>query len=130
MTVTQYYFGSGFFCCNLSLIQQLHVLKGVKKTGQKVEKSPQFTGLKLCGANSKFSQLFSQKAGKLCLQTRASPVGFATSTDYQIAHQPQPGLGDPLSKNSVFQKPRQLQKLLCSCLQSISYMYSHRSLFL
>lgn len=108
---TQYYFGSGFFFAAIYHSYNSYMYLRCEKTGQKVEKSPQFTGLTLCGANSKFSQLFSQKAGKLCLQTRASPVGFAASTDYHIAHQPQPGLGSPLSKCSVFQKPHQLAKI-------------------
>ena len=93
-------------------------------TGQKVEKSPQFTGLTLCEANSKFSQLFSQKAGKLCLQTRASPVGFAASTSATAWP------WRSLVKIQCFSEaPSTGKKSLCSCLQSISYMYSERSLF-
>ena len=110
---TQYYFGSGFFFAAIYHSYNSYMYLRVWKTGQKVEKSPQFTGLTLCGANSKFSQLFSKKLANCACKLEQARWVLPLAHQPHIAHQPQPGLGGPLSKYSVFKKPPQLAENRC-----------------
>ena len=61
----------------------------------------------------KFSQLFSKKLANCACKLEQARWVLPLAHQPHIAHQPQPGLGGPLSKYSVFKKPPQLAENRC-----------------